>query len=506
MRTGDYRLNAMDHPPFAEMWSALPLLFLQPRPLVFQDHPDWIGWRIYHYADYFLNHNVMPGNKMLDISRIFVFSTWTLLLFFVSANWAFQLGGAPAMIGTAVAAVLCPVLISNMALVTTDTAPTVLLFAALWLVSRYQHGRDGNRSLLRFSLAGLCVGLAMASKFNMILSAPLALGIFWLDWNLEAGPRTRFPWAHVCVFAICATAALALVYRVGHISLYAKGLAATVDRIGEGRSSFLLGSYSTTGFWLYFPVAFLVKMPLPTLILGFLGVVRQRRNLWVCGPMLVYFLLAMISKFNIGVRHLLPIVPSFLLLSGCGVAWLWNRRYGKSAVVFLSIWGALSVGRACPYLLAYFNEACGGPSHGYQVLTDSNLDWGQDLKPLARYLRTMGNPPIYFSYFGTADPSAFGIRYVPVAYPPFIERMGDPVDPAALGRVLFAVSATNLQGEYFANHHLFDWLKRRRPLTVIGYSIFVYDLTRDFEARHRLAQLTLLAGFADRAKTLDRSF
>ena len=69
---------------------------------------------------------------------------------------------------------------------------------------------------------------------------------------------------------------------------------------------------------------------------------------------------------------------------------------------------ALYVGQALaawPHYLAYFNLASGGPAQGYRWLVDSNLDWGQDLPGLRRYLDEHTEPgrPHYLSYFGSAD-------------------------------------------------------------------------------------------------------
>jgi len=157
----------------------------------------------------------------------------------------------------------------------------------------------------------------------------------------------------------------------------------------------------------------------------------------------------------------------------------------------LGLWLAGSVLRAHPHHLAYFNEAAGGPANGFKWLVDSNLDWGQDLKGLGRALHEMGDPPIYLSYFGVGDPAIYGIRFVPVVRNWNVPRAGDAVDPAASGRVLFAVSATNLQANYFTDKTLLSWLKDREPIKVLGYSIFLYDLTADADARRRLAELLL---------------
>jgi hypothetical protein len=76
------------------------------------------------------------------------------------------------------------------------------------------------------------------------------------------------------------------------------------------------------------------------------------------------------------------------------------------------------------------------------------------------------------------------------------------VRPSGGDRVLFAVSATNLQTAYYADHTLFDWLRPRRPLLVAGRSIFLYDLTDDPEAVLRLAGLAEAAGDPESARWL----
>ena len=45
------------------------------------------------------------------------------------------------------------------------------------------------------------------------------------------------------------------------------GLLRVKERDEEGRIAFLLGKMSPKGWWYYFPVAFAVKTPLPTLLL-----------------------------------------------------------------------------------------------------------------------------------------------------------------------------------------------------------------------------------------------
>ena len=153
-----------------------------------------------------------------------------------------------------------------------------------------------------------------------------------------------------------------------------------------------------------------------------------------------------------------------------------------------------------PHFLAYFNELAGGPRQGYRVLVDSNLDWGQGLKDLSRQLQKRGNPPIVLSYFGVADPSYYHIRYFPLAYYTNVDRREGVTLPAKNGPLFFAVSATNLEAVYFVDKKLFSWLKKRPMAFVAGDSIFVYDLTQDYEGRKILAGLLRASGSESAAR------
>ena len=347
-------------------------------------------------------------------------------------------------------------------------------------------------------LAGVFTGLAMASKFNMVVLPAFAVAMLLLErgFPIETGERKpRFPWGGIGLAAVCALAALALCYRVSLFPLYWKGLFATIERLGQGRSSFFLGSYSVSGFWLYFPAALLVKTPLALLAAAVATALWWGKNLdrgraWVLAPAAAYFLLSLTSKVQIGIRHLLPLYPFLVLAAGCGAGLLWDRG-GRARLLSggLALWAAVSVGLSQPHLLAYFNEIAGGPRGGIDWFVDSNSDWGQDLKGLGRGLKEMGAPSVYLSYFGTADPSAYGIRYVPLVYNWNVQREGDDVDPAAEGRVLFAVSATTRKGVYSSDHGIFDWLDSREPIATYGHTIELFDLTEDRGGREELADL-----------------
>ena len=135
---------------------------------------------------------------------------------------------------------------------------------------------------------------------------------------------------------------------------------------------------------------------------------------------------------------------------------------------------AASVLRVHPNYLAYFNEAAGGPAQGWRWLVDSNVDWGQELPGLKRYMDTNGIGRVTLCYFGTADPAYYGIAAdrLPSYQPPPPSTVVRAVHP---GDVV-AISATHLQGLYLDPdmQPLMALFRARQPIAAIGHSIFVY--------------------------------
>jgi len=477
---GRYRLNAMDHPPLGEMWAALPLLTM--RLDRFASHPAWIGAAAYHYGDLFLYHNRVPAADLLGAARTWALVTLTLLVAACLIPWAARVDGAPAAWGAALALGFCAPWLSNAALVTTDAPSAALFFAACAALAVPSRGRRA------YLLGGAAAGAALGAKFNMILLPPLLGFAFAADPRPDGarGPRAL----RVLLAALAGLLALAAVYRFDRVGLYAAGLTATLTRLSAGRPAYLLGAHSSTGWLWYFPAALLVKTPLPLLLVGGWGAWKALRrprgeSAWLLIPPCGYFVAALASKTQIGYRHLLPVYPFLCLWAGLGAADLWRRgTRGRAAAAAAGVWLAVSVAANHPRHLSYFNALAGG--HGERWLSDSNLDWGQDLPALARELAARGNPPVLLCYFGSGDPAAYGIRYVPLGLISNVERKGNaPLAPR--GPAWLAISETNLVGTYYRDHESFAWLRSRTPAAVPGGSIWLYDLSADADARARLA-------------------
>lgn len=248
------------------------------------------------------------------------------------------------------------------------------------------------------------------------------------------------------------------------------------------RQTYLHGVFSSRGFRSFFLWTFLYKTPLPTIIAILVGLflaLRRRGTdrIFLLAPALLYLFTSLAGNLHMGQRHLLPMYPFLYVL--CGAL---SRRWLIAA--FLAGLSCLVVFAPFqPMLgqhLAYFNELAGGPTRGSKLLLDSNLDWGQDLKRLARWLREQEiQEPINLVYFGAADPSYYGIRYVNLEGGFY----GAPEVPLSAARIpgWFAISANDYAGISFKESSR-DRYRRfldehgARRVGRAGYSILIFRI------------------------------
>ncbi|MBC7251817.1 MAG: phospholipid carrier-dependent glycosyltransferase, partial [Anaerolineae bacterium] len=433
--TGDLRLS-VEHPPLVNTLSALPLL-LCPQLELPLEHPSWQNGAWYVFADQFLwQANAHQVECIVFLSRLLVMALG-LLLGALLYRWAREMGGERAGLLALFLLVCDPNILAHTRLVTTDLGVTFFVFLALytlWRVWGRQAPHLGEQVLRHWGnviLAGIALGLALTAKFSALLLIPLFALMAFYQAITHKTPRPL-----ITLLAIFALAALSLwaVYgfEIGPLSpgglplpapSYLNGVRAILQRTEGGNPAFLLGRYSTTGWWYYFPLAFLVKTPLPTLLLlaaSLISTLRRRawnRDLFLLIPMAAFFGVNLFSHLNIGYRHLLPALPfafvyvsqrisSKFLLADAKPRIL-NSKPGtlnpkpgtlnlKQVVGgLLAAWYLISAVLIYPDYLTYFNELAGGSSNGYRWLVDSNLDWGQDLPGLQRYVEEHGLKEIY---------------------------------------------------------------------------------------------------------------
>ncbi len=257
------------------------------------------------------------------------------------------------------------------------------------------------------------------------------------------------------------------------------------------RKTYLLGRFSMTGWWYYFPLTMLFKSPLALIaaaagavVLSAIALQRGATSMWreygwtitaFTVPVVVYMASAMTSNLNLGIRHVLPIYPFVFIAIGVAAARLWRVRPRLVKLAGAALVAALGVETlvAFPNYVAFFNVAAGGSRNGINLLGDSNLDWGQDLKLLAQWQQDHPGIPLYLCYFGMADPAYFGIDYKNLRGGYF---MGPPFEPPRPDGVV-AVSATHLQGIYLEADlrrlYVGMW-QNLQPIEVLGGTIYLY--------------------------------
>jgi hypothetical protein len=501
LRTANYYLNIYDHPPFAEMLAALPLIFM--KPVLLTQHPSWMNYQQYSFANLFLYHNRIDAERMLNTGRIMILLLSCLLGFMVYL-WAGELYGKTCGIFGLVLYTFSSIFLAHGTLVTTDLAFTFFYFLSIYSFWRWTK-RPGIKNIL---FMAVCFGLALASKFSAIIivgvyGVILLYVIFAKEVKLS---KAKFI-GQILIFLLAAVIVVFLVYRFNSLGLYFEGLKRTLLRLDKGRSAFLAGNYSTVGWKHYFLFVFLIKTSIPVLLFLLLSFVNSRgviyharfgkvnNMMFLLIPAVLYFIIASFSKVQIGQRHIMPVYP-FLIVWVSGVASDIKKKTTSktnylvvTGCLLLVIWHIFSCLKIHPWHISYFNEFAG--KSGYKYLTDSNIDWGQGLKEMGKWFKRQKIKGVHFCYFGTGDPHYYGVRYIPVGFIDNLtveERAGDDITFLD-DDIFFAISVTNLQATYYAGKDVFKWLKVYEPDKIIADSIFIYNLTDKPEALNQLSAI-----------------
>lgn len=491
---GAYFLNP-EHPPLAKLLSGA---FLRPLSL---EHPDSTPapgedlneWQ-WELARRFLAANRPRLATVVFYARLPLALLGVLLGGLILA-WAGRLfGRGPALLALFLYA-SCPAFLAHAPLVTTDVPLTLFAVAAFYFFRRLLADPGDRRALLCCALA---VGLALATKYSALLCLPPAFLLVIAHrrlWPLPGQRPGRPPGIRLAGAAALALLVLLLSYRLAGAAWYYRGL---VELVYQQRHfhwvTFLNGALSENGFRSYFAWALLLKTPPAALLIIALGGVAWRRiprddRLCLAYPALVFFAAATFSGRQLGIRYILP-VYAFLYVGvaafAAGPLPSLPRAARRLVPALLVLWLGLESAFAHPFYLGYFNQLGGGARGGWHHLLDSNIDWGQDLKHLARFLREEGDPALILSYDGSYDPALYGIRYQPLLMSA-PEEGGRP-NPPAPERELLAVSVNNFQG-YNHPYPFFEWLRDEPLLAQVGTSFLVYDITASRTAREHLRRI-----------------
>ena len=515
---GDYTVNP-EHPPLLKLLATLPLQWSRPSP---PSTPcgDHIGGDLenFHAGALFLAQNGVDPVLVVSRGAAASMSVLLALAVFFAARELF--GRDEAVVALALF-VFEPTLIAHGSLVTTDMALAATMFIAVYALYRYRH----RPTLFRLALTGLAAGLLLAAKHTGAVVLPLlflllvadillfgtppggpasrarslfngviaslailcmAVGVLWCTYGLRPYALPGVGQKRLSIPVLFASTKsegtlkrlVELTDRTGLLpEAYMFGLAAVLA--ASQRPMYLLGKVYPTGRWFYFPIAFVIKSSIALLLLLPLGLLTRalyrkhpREMLFLIVPSAAYFAISLTAGINIGVRHILPVYPFFIVIAAAG-ACVWSRRHRLFfyALIALLLYHAGTAFRTAPNYIAFANDFWGGPRNTYRWLQDSNADWGQGLKQVETYLQANGIQDCWIAAFGMADlvRQYHTCRKLPAFGWEVTEQLVDLVPPEIEGTILLSVWALPPWAgpEYEA-------ITRTQPIDVIGGGTLVY--------------------------------
>lgn len=498
----DFRFNP-EHPPLVKLLAGAPLLALKLNVPADKDYFDkaenyfYDSWKENRlYAEYFLYGLGNNADLILFASRV-PMALLTLLLaltIFIISSKLWGTNGGVLSLGLYI---LEPIVLAHGHLVTTDIGVTLgylLATSLLWRLLR-------SPNWINVVWFGLALGIAEEMKFTAIILVP---AIFILLIYYAFAFKIRFKSLLALVGKIIVSGAIAFViiwagyfFKIDRAPQaqttqvevlnqftssktfdilkpiliprdYFKGLALVLGHTQNGHDAYLLGKTSKTGWWYYFPVLFSAKTTIPFILIVVLSLFvifkeekNRRRSIFFLLCAAIFLAFAMSSKADLGVRHILPVYGILFVICGASAKTLLAKKAGRIILSLLILLILIEDIKTYPNYLSYYNELYGGTSNGYKIATDSNYDWGQDLKKIKAYLDNhpdISNPLIEYGWDGTQSISYYKIPAIPVGI----------FSPEYKGFLI--IGATGLSTPTYAS------LKNVPIYARISPSVFVYKL------------------------------
>jgi len=520
LQCGDFGINP-EHPPMLKMVSALPLAFQD-----LKEPPLECGSRLTTKPELFLygpKFVVQNGiDEMVIPARLAASVFGVLLAVFLFISVWKMFGRFEALITLAIFA-FEPNIIANTPMVTTDLVISATAFASV--VAVYYFCR--KPSLLRFFLAGIAVGLMLASKHTAIVFVPILFALMLADsffykrgetplakmllkqslnftgifligllilwafygFSYRAVPNADAPTVSVAQYIVengrpemfnSVSAKLARFFGETHVfpESYMLGVA---DVVASGsRNMFLFDRGYPTGKWFYFPISFLIKSSVALLVLlpfGFWFVFadreRRREMMFMLVPAPVYFAVALTSQLNIGVRHILPVYPFFIVAAAVGAVYIARKMsIVRYALILLLIYHAVTTLSIAPDYLAFSNIFWGGTSNTHKYFRDVNVDNGQNLKFIDEYVERNGITNCWTAQFNNAaiTRASTTCRVMPGSFPLSIsDEPQEAIPPVIEGTIFLSAMGMPPRGgaEYLP-------VIQTQPIDRVANGVFVY--------------------------------
>lgn len=456
----------------------------------------------------------------LTVARAMTLPFWWLLLFY---GWRIGRSVAGPWAGNLAATVLAcePNLLAHASLATTDIAVTACLLAFTF---HYCQGRNGDFAQ-RIVVPGIWYGVALLAKASSLVFGPLCMGAIALH-TIVCKPANSIPggvrvWPFVresiqigaigltITFLFCgsdwqtepsfvawasglpeSSAKSMMVWFADHLCIFSnagEGLARQIKHNMRGHGTYLLGHESASAIWYYFPVLFTIKLAVP-MLLGCAVLISFRVRALLNWPLFcaaVLFIFSLNCRVQIGIRLVLPCVAlaaigisSAIVNAMASAESLRTRSALRLGTMAGVAWMAIGSASVWPDGLGYINEIWGGRQNGFQIVSDSNYDWGQGLPELAEWQRRHDSQQLGVWYFGT-DPrlGQLPITSVPLHVLPI--QTGRDVRAYSSGRLL-AVGTTVLYGHGLTENHrrAAEYLRTCTPIARTS-TFLIFDFTND---------------------------
>jgi len=433
----------------------------------------------------FVTHEIQRTSVVTRVPAILL----TVLLAAVVFRWGLDLGRQTMGLLALVVMIFDPTLLAHGRLATNDVGVTALGTLGLFVIYRWARAPTWTKA----TIAGGVLGLTMLAKGSGVLW--FTAGLVWAAW-MGWRQRRFHPSMWKQVLLIGSLPALVLWgmygFALGRIPEWPaipvpapehwRGVLFQAEH-EDKPMVYALGEWRATGWLPFFPLAFLIKNPVPLLIGVFFGLAATLRSPWwrqlqVLGLFsALYVAVAVVLGPNLGYRYMIPVHPLLYLLIAGGIVWAWSRyrKIGRVATVALILWYIMGTIRVYPDNLAYFNEVVGGPTQGWRYLEGSNTDWGQAWEALRRFKEERS---LTFSYSGTegyARTAPYDLWEKPL---PPLNYVSEPLFRPWLFPELgdYVISANTLSGSFLVDPDNFAWFRHREPDAQIAHTLFYYHV------------------------------
>ena len=238
--------------------------------------------------------------------------------------------------------------------------------------------------------------------------------------------------------------------------------------------SYARGVWSDRGWLWYYGYVLFLREPLGVWGLLILAIfvtcffrsanASWRDELTILIPLLLIF--AFISSqdgFSINPRYIILVLPLLYIFASKVASCRTNKKWLSGLTAVLLAWVIGSSLWFFPYSMSYFNELAGKLTNYPRLLLGSNIDWGQNVYSLQRWVEQ--NPdarPLYISYTSPISLERLGVE----------SDGAVPTEPTA-GWMVVGVN------ELFTRSGRLDWFHEHEPVAMIGYAIWVFRIEGD---------------------------